>query len=59
MGILLRRFWILWAALGAITLGFWGLTAGMLSVGPIFLVLGYCVLLPFFLWRAFRLKVTD
>lgn len=51
---ILRRFWLLWAALGAIGLGFLLLAAGSLSIGPLLLVGGYCVLLPFFLWRSFR-----
>jgi hypothetical protein len=55
---LLRRFWLLWAALVAIILGYLALAAGMLSVGPLLLVAGYCVLLPFYLWRAFRRSVS-
>lgn len=51
---ILRRFWLLWAALGAIALGFVLLAAGSLSIAPLLLVGGYCVLLPFFLWRSFR-----
>jgi len=56
---ILKKFWLLWAALGAIGVGFWCLSAGKLAVGPVALVAGYCVLLPFFLWRAFRRRVTD
>lgn len=51
---ILRRFWLLWAALAAIAAGFGCLAAGSLSFGPLLLVGGYCVLLPFFLWRSFR-----
>lgn len=51
---MLRRFWLLWAALAAIALGFGLLAAGSLSVAPLLLVGGYCVLLPLFLWRSFR-----
>ena len=46
---LLKKFWLLWAGLAAIVLGFLTLAGGMLTVGPILLVGGYCVLLPFFL----------
>ena len=53
----LRRFWLLWTALGAIGAGFLLLGAGSLSLGPLLLVGGYCVLLPFFLWRSFRRSV--
>ena len=56
---LLRKFWMLWAALGAIVLGFLTLSARMLTMGPILLVLGYCVLLPFFLWRSFQDSVGE
>lgn len=57
MGIL-RRFWLLWTALGAIAAGFLLLAAGSLSLAPLLLVGGYCVLLPFFLWRSFRRSVS-
>ncbi len=56
---ILRRFWLLWAALAAIGLGFALLAAGSLSFGPLLLVGGYCVLLPFFLWRSFRKSVGE
>lgn len=55
---ILRRFWLLWTALGAIALGFVLLAAGSLSIAPLLLVGGYCVLLPFFLWRSFRRSTT-
>ncbi|MBK8165734.1 MAG: hypothetical protein IPK64_07160 [bacterium] len=55
---LLRRFWLLWAALGAIAVGFTLLAAGSLSAAPLLLVGGYCVLLPLFLWRSFRRSVS-
>jgi hypothetical protein len=55
--VILRRFWLLWTALGAIGAGFLLLASGSLSLGPLFLVTGYCVLLPFFLWRSFRRSV--
>jgi len=56
---LLKKFWLLWTSLGAVILGYLTLSAGMLSVGPVLLVLGYCVLLPFFLWRSFRESVGE
>lgn len=56
---LLRRTWMLWAAVVAILLGYLALAAGRLSVGPLLLVGGYCVLLPFFLWRSFRRRVGE
>jgi hypothetical protein len=55
---MLRRFWLLWTALGAIAAGFLMLAAGSLSLAPLLLVAGYCVLLPFFLWRSFRRSVS-
>ena len=56
---LIKKFWLLWTALGAVILGFITLTAGMLTIGPVMLVLGYCVLLPFFLWRSFQESVGE
>ena len=55
---MIRKFWLLGAAVGAIGAGYLTLAAGMLSIGPILLVAGYCVLLPFFLWRSFRRSVA-
>jgi hypothetical protein len=56
---LVKKFWLLWTALVAVVVGFITLAAGMLSIGPILLVLGYCVLLPFFLWRSFQDSVGE
>ena len=56
---LLRKTWMLATALAVIVLGYVALAAGRLSVGPLLLVAGYCVLLPFFLWRSFRRRVDD
>jgi len=56
---LLKNFWLLWAGLGAIVLGFLTLVAGKLTIGPLLLVGGYCVLLPFFLWRSFKKSVGE
>jgi hypothetical protein len=56
---LLKKFWLLWTSLTAVVLGYFTLAAGMLTVGPVLLVLGYCVLLPFFLWRSFQDSVGE
>lgn len=56
---LMKKFWLLWTSLGAVCLGFVTLAAGMLTIGPVLLVLGYCVLLPFFLWRSFQESVGE
>jgi hypothetical protein len=42
-----RRAWIWWAlALSTILLGFADLARGGITIAPILLVLGYCVLVP-------------
>ena len=56
---LIRKTYLLWAALAAIAAGFATLEAGRLSVGPVLLVTGYCVLLPLFIWRSFRRSVGE
>ena len=56
---LVKKFWLLWVSLVAVVLGFVTLAAGMLTIGPVLLVLGYCVLLPFFLWRSFQDSVGE
>lgn len=56
---LMKKFWLLWTSLVAVVLGFVTLSAGMLTIGPVLLVLGYCVLLPFFLWRSFQKSVGE
>jgi len=55
----LRRTWMLWASLAVVAGGYAALAAGRLSLGPLLLVGGYCVLLPFFLWRSFRRRVGE
>jgi hypothetical protein len=50
---------LLWVSLLVIVAGFLTLKAGMLSVGPIMLVAGYCVGLPVFIWRAFKKSVGE
>jgi len=56
---LIKKFWLLLAALLAIVLGFVTLASGALSIGPLLLVGGYCILLPSFLWRSFRKSVGE
>jgi len=56
---MLRRNWLLVAALTAIVLGYVLLDLGRLSLGPLLLVGGYCVLLPFYLWTGFRRRVGE
>jgi hypothetical protein len=56
---ILQRTWMLWTALAAVLLGYGFLAAGRLSIGPLLLVGGYCVLLPLFLWRSFRRRVGE
>ena len=55
----LRDSLLLWVSLLVIVIGFVTLKAGMLSVGPILLVAGYCLGLPLYLWRAFRKSVGE
>lgn len=54
-----NRFWLLGAAILAIVAGFATLGMRHLSLGPLLLVGGYCILLPFFLWRSFARSVGD
>lgn len=56
---ILRQNWLLVAALAAILLGYVLLDAGRLSLGPLLLVGGYCILLPGFLWSSFRKRVGE
>ncbi|MFO7609773.1 MAG: hypothetical protein R6X35_11365 [Candidatus Krumholzibacteriia bacterium] len=56
---ILQKTWMLWAAVAAIVAGYGALAAGRLSVGPLLLVGGYCILLPLFLWRSFRRRVGE
>lgn len=56
---ILRRSWLLGTAATAIIAGYVTLDMGRLSVGPLLLVAGYCVLLPLFLWTSFRKRVGE
>jgi len=56
---LLRKTYLLWTSLAVIGAGFLTLSAGRLSVGPLLLVTGYCVLLPLFIWRSFQKSVGE
>jgi hypothetical protein len=53
----IRNFGLLAAAVLSIGGGFLALAGGRLSIGPVLLVAGYCVLLPLFLWRSYRKSV--
>jgi hypothetical protein len=55
----LRKTYLLWTSLALILVGFITLEAGMLSVGPILLVAGYCIGMPLFIWRAFQKSVGE
>ena len=48
------QWWLLILALVCIAAGYLLLSAQRLSWGPLLLVLGYCVLLPLFLWVTFQ-----
>lgn len=50
----LRKNWLLVAGAAAILVGFALLAGGALSLGPLLLVVGYCLALPIYLWRNFR-----
>jgi hypothetical protein len=50
---------MLWTSLAVVAAGYLLLTAGRLSLGPLLLVAGYCVLLPVFLWRSYRRRVGE
>ncbi len=39
--------------------GFAALAAGRLSIGPLLLVAGYCVILPVYLWFSFQGRVGE
>jgi hypothetical protein len=50
----LRRTWLFYVALAVIVAGFLLLARGDITVAPLLLVLGYCVLVPVHLWLTFR-----
>jgi membrane protein implicated in regulation of membrane protease activity len=54
MPAFLQRTYLLWTALAAIVLGYFLLGSGDITAAPLLLVAGYCILVPLFLWRAFR-----
>ena len=54
-----RKTMFLWISLAFIAVGFFSLSAGKLSIGPLLLVGGYCVLLPYFIWQSFRKSVGE
>jgi len=49
-----RKNWLLVAGAAAVLIGFALLAGGSLSLGPLFLVVGYCLALPIYLWRSYR-----
>jgi hypothetical protein len=51
---ILRKNWLLAAGAAAILVGFAFLAGGSLSLGPLLLVVGYCLALPIYLWRNYR-----
>lgn len=51
---ILRKNWLLVAGAAAILAGFTFLAGGSLSLGPLLLVVGYCLALPIYLWRNYR-----
>jgi len=55
----LRHLSLLAVGLVAIIAGYVLLAGGRLSLGPIFLVAGYCVILPAFVWQLFRRGVGE
>ncbi len=50
----LRRNWLLWSALLLITVGYLLLAGDSITAAPLLLVVGYCIVLPLYLWRSFR-----
>lgn len=56
---LLRNLTLLALGLVAIIVGYVLLAGGRLSLGPILLVAGYCVVLPAFVWQLFRRGVGE
>lgn len=50
----LRRTLLLWVAGALLVAGYLLLMSGDITVAPLLLVVGYCVLLPIFLWLSFR-----
>jgi hypothetical protein len=57
--IALKDHWLLAISVVAVVAGFVLLKADSLTVAPLLLVAGYCVLLPLYLWRSFRRGVGE
>jgi hypothetical protein len=55
----LIRHALLVAALLAILVGYLFLAAKRLSLGPLLLVIGYCLLFPAYLWQMFRGRASQ
>ena len=55
-----RNYMLMGAALVAIIIGYFSLNAGSITLAPILLVLGYCVLFPLgIIWGGGRDKVEE
>jgi hypothetical protein len=54
----LKTHGVMLAALLAIVVGYILLASQRLTLGPVSLVLGYCVLFPFYLWQTFRRRAA-
>ncbi len=57
--IALKDHWLLVVSVVAVVAGFVLLKTDSLTVAPLLLVAGYCVLLPLYLWRSFRRGVGE
>jgi hypothetical protein len=55
----LTDHWLLAVSVLAVVIGFIFLDAGNLTIAPLLLVAGYCVLLPLYLWLSFRRGVGE
>ena len=55
----LTDHWLLVVAVLAVVTGFILLKIGSLTIAPLLLVAGYCLLLPLYLWRSFRRGVGE
>ncbi len=53
-----RNRWLL-SGLASIGVGYIQLDAGSMTLAPILLVLGYCVLIPLHLWARYRMGVGE
>lgn len=55
-----KNYMLMGAALVAIIIGYFALSSGSITLAPILLVLGYCVLFPLgIIWNGRREKVEE